>query len=545
MSISSERCVKDDMRIPPPGTPRKAVPELLWTILAQVGGPLASVVTLKLLTVYLNPGNYGVIAVVLTYSFAAGSVLVAPMSGPGAVYYHQWAQQGQERQFLASLLGVYGSVCGFLIVVHFAAAFFGHLKLESLLGIVVVLGGVFLSLEILKTAVITLTNVARCRRRYAFLSIVDGWGRLLIAVLLIFLLGKSSRSVLVAYSLNSATVAFLGWYAFLRPVDKNYTSPPVLISRSLVSLLVKSSWAYCGIGLANWVISLSDRTLLAAMVSLHDAGIYAAGYQAASLFPLAVYSTAGIYMFPLIYERNARSFQEAAAITGSCIGYLTWLTVPVTLIAVLGRRTLLSLLLGQGYDAGTSVVLWVAPALALNTLTSITAMPFWLRQQGTRYLALVVAAAVCNISLNFLLIPRIGFTGAAVSTLVTYLFLFVSSVAVGRRLMRWTIPTPHSCAILAGIVVAGIAYMASGFVGPLVQLFVFMIVYFLCSTLVLLVYEPAFVKLAKEVAGYTVSWMKSTSLDSRFPAVPPVQVECSTAASQVSSPYTVERCNPE
>lgn len=502
-------------QIPVPSSSRSHVSEMFWTVLAQLGAPLASIITLKVLTVYLSPGDYGVISVVLSYVFAICAVAVAPMSGPGAIFYHQWAKDGKRYQFLYTLLALYVLVAAVLTTAHFGALSLRISRHNTLLGAVFLFGGMVLFVEVLKNSVVSLTNVAQFRRRYAVLSFLDGWGRLLLGLFFMVLAGRTFGPVLIAFALNGALVAFIGWYAFLHSAGSNHSIfPTTLVSKSLLSSIVKSGWAYCGIGLISWAISVSDRILLAAMVPIQQVGIYTASYQVATMLPMALYSTVGVFVFPIIYQRNAWCPAAAAGIIGKSFGYLIWLATPITILALLGNRLLLSMFLGRGYDGGAQVILWVAPAYAFNTLISISSMPFWLKNRSAKYLRIIAAAAAFNIVFNLIFIPKIGFMAGAISTFVAYLLLLVVSVIVGRRVMRWTVPPPHLWAAGLGSALGGIAYVVSGGGGSPGPLLLFLFVYFLSSTLVLLLFDGGSAVLAGDVVGFLTSWTKSASWSS-------------------------------
>lgn len=466
-----------------PRLSRSHLGEMFWVVAAQAGAPLAAILSLKLLTRLLAPSEYGVVAVVMTYVFAVCSVALVPMSGPGATMFHEWTKQNRGREFAGSLLSLYAIAAGLIVLSHAAARAVQGSGHSSLRNAVIVFGGLVLSVEILKGAAISLANVARLRKRYALLSALDGWGKLLFALLIVFLAGGRSQCVLLGYALSTAVVAFVGWRTFFHTENSDVLSPPTpFMSRDLLSSLLRSSGVYCGIGLATWAIAVSDRALLGAMVPARDVGIYTANYQVAALLPMALYSTAGVFVFPVIYQRYAWSPAEAVALLGRSLGYLIWLTVPFALIALLGTETLQSLFLGPGYEAGAEVLSWVAPALAFNTLTSVTVMPFWLKNRGLSYLLIAAGSAGCNVLLNLLLIPRLGFQAAAITTFGTYLLLFVATILFGRRLLHWQLSPVCLWATGVGVAMMGVAYLVTGLHGSLAHLAFFLFVYFVSST---------------------------------------------------------------
>ncbi|HEY2975288.1 MAG TPA: hypothetical protein VGJ48_22420, partial [Pyrinomonadaceae bacterium] len=201
--------------------------EMGWVALAQMGVPLASILSVKLLTQLLVPSEYGVVAVVVSYVLAALSISIVPMSGPGIILFHKWHGMGRTREFLGTLLAFYAISAGLIGLALIAVTSVRQLSASQLVKATLLYGTLLLFAEVIKAPMISLTNAARLRRRYAILSMLDGWGRLALALLIIILAGSTFRSVLIAYALNSAVVVFLGWYALFSSSSHPISNAPV------------------------------------------------------------------------------------------------------------------------------------------------------------------------------------------------------------------------------------------------------------------------------------------------------------------------------
>lgn len=486
--------------------------EIVWVAIAQAGVPLASIASLKLLTKLLVPSDYGTVAIVTSWVLAALAVALVPMSGPGTILFHQWTKMGRTREFLGTLLSFYAIPAGLVAVVLVSLASARQLSASLLVNAAIFYGALLLFTEVIKAPVISLTNSARLRRRYALLSLLDGWGKVLLAVLAITVAGNMFQSVLIAYALNSALVAFAGWYAFFKASSGSTRLRLPLFSTTLLSSMLRSGWAFYAIGVGTWVISVSDRALLGALVSAHDVGIYSASCQVAAIFPMFLYSFVGALVFPIIYQRHSWSPPEATLLIGQSLGFLVWLIAPLTLTAILWRDALLGMFVGRGYEAGAPVILWVAPALALNTLISITAIPFWLGGKSSTYLVITAGAAACNVLLNLILIPKMGFMAAAVSTFAAYLILFVASIVVGRRVINWKISPPHLWSTGIGIAAASAAFIMSGEDASILHIGFFAVAYFSSSIALLFLIDETTRVMVRSAFSRLAVWGKPRRL---------------------------------
>jgi O-antigen/teichoic acid export membrane protein len=78
----------------------------------------------------------------------------------------------------------------------------------------------------------------------------------------------------------------------------------------------------------------------------------------------------------------------------------------------------------------------------------------------------LIASALLNILLNFILIPTHGYMGAAVATLISYAFLLTLTILISRRFFIWKFPfktlSNATCAsAIMGTVVYYIIYSPS------------------------------------------------------------------------------------
>ena len=116
-------------------------------------------------------------------------------------------------------------------------------------------------------------------------------------------------------------------------------------------------------------------------------------------------------------------------------------------------------------------------------------MPFWLMDRSLTYLIITAGSAACNILLNLIFIPKVGFQAAAVSTFVAYLMLFVASIVIGRQAMKWTISPVHLYATAIGTVVGVVVFIVLGHAGSLMNMGLFFVAYFSSSIALLLMID--------------------------------------------------------
>jgi O-antigen/teichoic acid export membrane protein len=200
--------------------------------------------------------------------------------------------------------------------------------------------------------------------------------------------------------------------------------------------------------LAYWVVGFADRYFVQAYTNTAEVGLYSVGMALASGVALvtgAFQQAWGPFAFSISKSPDAKE-----TYAGVFLWYLwgaTFLSAGVALFA----PEILTLLATKRYAGASEVVGVLALGYVMIGLTYIASIgPALAKVTGPTGIAMTVAA-ILNIVLNVLLVPRWGKFGSGVATLlsqsVTPIYLF----ARGQRLY----PIPYR--FKAGLVIVGVA----------------------------------------------------------------------------------------
>jgi len=176
--------------------------------------------------------------------------------------------------------------------------------------------------------------------------------------------------------------------------------------------------------LSKTIYSDIDKTMLPRLASLSSAGMYSAAYRIMGMAfaPLISFFTV---MFP-------RFFKVGASGKKSILHFVTriypW-TIGYGLLATLFLFFLAPIVpyfLGHEYAEASTILRWLAPVLVLQGIYYPLADALTgLRQQSLRT-KIQIAVLLLNIILNLILIPKIGWLGAAITTLVSEIILVIA-----------------------------------------------------------------------------------------------------------------------
>lgn len=186
----------------------------------------------------------------------------------------------------------------------------------------------------------------------------------------------------------------------------------------------------------GWVITSSDRMIIAWLLDEAAAGVYAVGYdlpQQTIGLVLTIINTAA---HPLATRRLEHEGLEAASVQMRQNGEL------IVAISLVGAAALIALapqlvdlLIGSAFREGALEVLpWVALSAAVAGMKAFHFdIAFHLMRQSKWLVITSAVAALANVVLNILLIPAYGIVGAAWATLIAFSASCVASALLGAR----------------------------------------------------------------------------------------------------------------
>jgi len=183
-------------------------------------------------------------------------------------------------------------------------------------------------------------------------------------------------------------------------------------------VLIKRGWPLLLSGLSVMLYMKSDQVMLEWLRGPEDVGQYS----------VAVRVTESLYFLPVVLAntflpRIGRGSGQFESDPGLRQLYRSawFLGLGMALTSMLLLPPLVPLVFGEEFLPAQTALVWLGPA-AFAVATGC-ASGAWLNTQGNQKLIAQRSAigALLNIVLNLLLIPRMGFTGAALATSVSYL----------------------------------------------------------------------------------------------------------------------------
>jgi O-antigen/teichoic acid export membrane protein len=209
-------------------------------------------------------------------------------------------------------------------------------------------------------------------------------------------------------------------------------------------------------GYANVMIESGDRYVLLVFLPVEAVGLYSFAYQVAVVLDQLLTHPAYLASTPTTLRMEdrpdeLRAFVRASTTYFFAVAMFAWLGVALfahEAVLILAQR-----------DAFAPAYILIAPLALSYVLRAMGVFLDWglVMPKKSALLSInIMAAAILNIALNFLLIPRYGLMGAAAATLISYLAWSAVRAIQSRRCyaIRYDWRRMGMIALLTGVLVA-------------------------------------------------------------------------------------------
>ena len=438
--------------------PRRLVLDSAIYGLGGVANQALAVILVPIYANVLGVENYGTLALVnTTLAFATSIVTLALPQAFFRSYLMENADEHGRAFVLRTTLGLrlVTSLVGLAVLVLLAfpltGLLFGNMAHLPILLFV----GPIVFCDTLNLVPLSFLRAERHAAAYAALSFTRAVLGSVMIIFFVVVLDMGVFGVVLGSLISAIVVAAAGVMVLARAGRIG-----MAFDRPLINHMLTFSLPLVPASVAAWTLNLSDRYLLQAFVGNQAVGIYSAGYTIG-----LVINALAVAPFSLAW---AATFWEIASKPGARQTYARVMTGFVILAGfiALGLAALstdaLRVLFRAEFEPSRFVVPFSAFAYVLYGIYSIGATGLNIEGRTGVLPVTLWASAIVNVVLNLVLIPSIGYLGAAVSTLLSYGLLAVSTTAAGQRYY----PVPWDIPRIAGALALAMGLAAAALLGP-------------------------------------------------------------------------------
>ena len=252
--------------------------------------------------------------------------------------------------------------------------------------------------------------------------------------------GGIAVSILLGYKLTGVIIAYFGVsllfnLVLLMVIVKN-------IGFKFPSFINVRSYLSYGLPLTPtsailWIISSSDRYMISYFKGVTDAGIYSAAYTI-SWYTVFLVSPITRLLFPTVAKSyDEQNLVETRNYMRYSLKYFLMIAIPSAFGLSILARPILRVLTTSEFISGDVIVPFIAFGGVLFGISEMNVFIIHLVKKTRLVFILLMSAALLNIVLNLILIPRLGIVGAAVATLISYGALCSLVITITRRYLKF------------------------------------------------------------------------------------------------------------
>ena len=384
-----------------------------WMLLGQAMSLIVSFFVGVWLARYLGPSHYGVVNYTIAFVGLFGMIAnlgIDHILQRELVKYPEKKEELLGTAFYLKLIGAFLAIL-FILIISFIIKFD---PLHRLYIILFSVSFIFQSLNVItswfQSQVMAKKNV-----------LANVFALILSAILkVLFILFKLDLFYLILiYTLDTLWISLALFYIYKK---NGFILKKWSFNKLLAKSLFYDSWPLILAGTASFIYMRIDQVMIGHFKDEAAVGIYAAAIKfgevwyflptliCASLFPAIINARQSNF---LVYKQRLKNLIILMALLA------LFIAIPTALLAPF----IIPLLFGLEYIASISILqIYIWSGIGL--FVGIALSQYLIAENLTKKLfVLNLLAMILNISLNFILIPRLGIAGAAITTLVSFLFL--------------------------------------------------------------------------------------------------------------------------
>jgi O-antigen/teichoic acid export membrane protein len=378
---------------------------------------LKALIILPVITKLLGAENYGIWAQLMV---TLG--LIAPLATLGLDYalVRFLPAEKNEKEIQDGIYSVLAIIFSIALVVSLILIFFSS-SISQFFGgekILVQILAFTIILECLNEVFFNIFRAFQKMGIYSFFMISQTFGEV----------GLVVGTVLLGYGLFGAVLSLLiiRFVNFLimggLTIKKvGIKIPKFLKTKEYLSFSLPTTLGF----IAFWIIQSSDKYLIGFFLGTLFVGYYAPAYTIGSFVVLFV--TPLSFVLPAVLSKffDENKISEVKNYLRYSLKYFLMITVPSVFgMSILSRQLLTIFSTSEIAQQAYHIVPFIALSILLFGIYSIVAQVIVLKKETKITGTIWIIAAVLNIGLNLLFIPKLGILGAAITTLFAYTLTF-------------------------------------------------------------------------------------------------------------------------
>ena len=398
---------------------RRLLRHLVIYGLGDAASSVASLLLLPLFTYYLKPADYGVITALLVVEAVTRILFRWGTDSAFMRLYYDCESELDQQRLTSTIVWFLVGVNLVLVAVGFAVApllggYFFETHVHDGLVRLVIFNTFLSTFQFIPNCLLRLREQSRL---FSVLTFIKSAGTIVLRLVLVVPFRMGVDGVVLSDTVMAVlmTIVMAPWVLpLVRPV----------FSRRLLREALRFGFPRLPHALAHQAIASSDRAILVLYVSMGEVGLYGVGASFGMALKLILngfeFAWAPFY-FGAMKRPDAK--QIYSRLTTYVLGVVVFFGAGLSAVAA----ELIRLMTKPEFQRASAVIPIIVLGVVAQTGYQMTAVGLNITKQ-TKYFPVATGLAACvSVTSNFLLIPTMGFVGAAWANAIAYtaLTLFI------------------------------------------------------------------------------------------------------------------------
>lgn len=234
----------------------------------------------------------------------------------------------------------------------------------------------------------------------------------------------------LATLLSTLSVVVFSYFSFS---SKQYTfSFNISWAKEMLKFGFPLIWA----GLAVWIYQLSDRFFIIHYQDLRQVGFYSIGTtfsQPIGVLNLAVQMSFGVLFYEIFNKEKSLEKSESKTFMKKVLHMYVGLVSLAAVFLSAFAYEIVGFITTEEYLPGIVAIPFLTVSLMFAQMVEVVPQGISISKKTWFYTWVTLAAAIVNVGLNFIFIPRYGFLGAAITTLMATMTYFTLADYLSKK----------------------------------------------------------------------------------------------------------------
>ena len=410
-----------------------------------IGEVLSKLLVFLLLPLYssvLTTGEYGIATLVADSSNLLFPVVTLGVSA--AVFRYSYGnKKDRPAVFTAGLAMLFSGMVFFVLVSPL-------LRLIPRLSDYILLLGMYVFMFALNTICGSFLRGMNAVKPFAIKGIICTAANLIFNIFFLLVLKLGVTGYLLANICGDFTAVL---YMVIGGDLLEYIEPKQ-VTKKIFSEMIRFSMPLIPTTICWWIVNMSDRFMITYMVNESANGVYAAAYKIPNIMITVTGIFINVWQMSLVHEEN-RGVKWGVFFTQIYDGFKSVMFVVGTLIVLLCKLAAKILLKNSFYDAWEYMP-YLTVACIFEGITSFVGVIYIVKKRSMNSLICASSGALINVILNFILIKAKGAMGAALATMLSYMFVYFITTYRSRELVKYKVNLPFTAVNTALLLTQGI-----------------------------------------------------------------------------------------